>query len=37
MCNKCSHDKHTLTDSEIQETCDMRWDHREELLKKEVK
>lgn len=30
-------DKHTLTSSEIQEICDLLWDYREELLKKEVK
>ena len=30
-------DKHTLIGSEIQEICDMLWDYREELLKKEVK
>lgn len=30
-------DKHTLTSSEIQEICDLLWDYRVELLKKEVK
>lgn len=30
-------DKHALTSSEIQEICDLLWDYREELLKKEVK
>lgn len=30
-------DKCTLSDSEIQEICDLLWDYREELLKKEVK
>lgn len=29
--------KHTLTNSEIQEICDLLWDYRNELLKKEVK
>lgn len=29
--------KNALTGSEIQEICDMLWDYREELLKKEVK
>lgn len=29
--------EHTLTRSEIQEICDILWDYREELLKKEVK
>lgn len=29
--------KHTLTASESQEVCDLLWDYREELLKKEVK
>lgn len=28
---------HKLVDSEIQEICDLLWDYREELLKKEVK
>ena len=42
--NDCDHlrcillqDKHTLTGSESQEICDLLWDYREELLKKEVK
>ena len=30
-------DKHDLTTSEIQEICDLLWDYRSELLKKEVK
>lgn len=30
-------DKHELTGSEIQEICDLLWDYRGELLKKEVK
>lgn len=30
-------DKHTLTISEIQEICDLLWDYREDLMKKEVK
>lgn len=30
-------DKHNLTSSEIQEICDLLWDYREDLLKKEVK
>ena len=30
-------DKHKLTDSEINEICDLLWDYRTELLKKEVK
>lgn len=30
-------DKHALTGSEIQEICDLLWDYRTELLKKEVK
>ena len=30
-------DEHTLTDSEINEICDLLWDYRAELLKKEVK
>lgn len=30
-------DKHALTNSEIQEICDLLWDYRGELLKKEVK
>ena len=30
-------DKHNLTISEIQEICDLLWDYREDLLKKEVK
>lgn len=30
-------DKHNLTISEIQEICDILWDYREYLLKKEVK
>ena len=30
-------DKHNLTISEIQEICDLPWDYREDLLKKEVK
>ena len=30
-------DKHNLTTSEIQEICDLLWDYREDLLKKEVK
>ena len=29
--------KHELTGSEIQEICDLLWDYREELLKKEAK
>ena len=29
-------DKHNLTISEIQEICDLLWDYREDLLKKEV-
>lgn len=29
--------KHELVGSEIQEICDLLWDYREELLKKEVK
>ena len=30
-------DKHNLTISEIQEICDLLWDYRDALLKKEVK
>ena len=30
-------DEHNLTISEIQEICDILWDYREDLLKKEVK
>ena len=30
-------DKHTPTSSEIQEICDLLWNYRVELLKKEVK
>lgn len=30
-------DKCILTRSEIQEICDLLWDYREELMKKEVK
>ena len=30
-------DKHNLTISEIQDICDLLWDYREDLLKKEVK
>ena len=30
-------DKHNLTISEIQEICNLLWDYREDLLKKEVK
>ena len=30
-------DKHNLTISEIQEICDILWDYREDLMKKEVK
>lgn len=30
-------DKHQPTDSEILEICDLLWDYRCELLKKEVK
>ena len=30
-------DNHTLTNSEIQEICDLLWDYKVELLKKEVK
>ena len=30
-------DKHNLTISEIQEICDLLWDYREDLMKKEVK
>lgn len=29
-------DEHKLTDSEINEICDLLWDYRAELLKKEV-
>ena len=29
--------KHELTGSEIKEICDLLWDYREELLKKEAK
>lgn len=29
--------EHELTGSEINEICDLLWDYREELLKKEVK
>ena len=29
--------EHKLTDSEINEICDLLWDYRTELLKKEVK
>lgn len=28
---------YTLQDSEIQKLCDLLWDYREELLRKEVK
>lgn len=30
-------DKHNLTISEIQEICDLLWDYRDDLMKKEVK
>ena len=30
-------DKHNLTILEIQEICDLLWDYRDDLLKKEVK
>lgn len=30
-------DKHNLTISEIHEICDILWDYRDDLLKKEVK
>ena len=30
-------DKHNLTISEIQDICDLLWDYREDLMKKEVK
>lgn len=30
-------DKHGLTDSEVQQICDLLWDYRGELLNKEVK
>ena len=30
-------DKHNMTISEIQEICDLLWDYREDLMKKEVK
>ena len=30
-------DKHNLTVSEIQEICNILWDYREDLMKKEVK
>ena len=30
-------DKHNMTISEIQEICDLLWDYRDDLLKKEVK
>lgn len=30
-------DKHNLTTSEIQEICNILWDYREDLMKKEVK
>ena len=30
-------DKHNLTTQEIQEICDLLWNYREDLLKKEVK
>ena len=30
-------DKHNLTISEIQGICDILWDYREDLMKKEVK
>lgn len=30
-------DKRDLTTQEIQEICDLLWDYREDLLKKEVK
>ena len=30
-------DKHVLTTQEIQEICNILWDYREHLLKKEVK
>lgn len=29
--------EHNLTSSEIQEICNILWDYREDLLKKEVK
>ena len=29
-------DKHNLTSSEIQEICNILWDYREDLMKKEV-
>lgn len=37
LCDILRQNKHTLTSSEIQEICDLLWDYREELLKKEVK
>ena len=30
-------DKHNLTTQEIQEICNILWDYREDLMKKEVK
>ena len=30
-------DKHDLTTYEIQEICELLWDYREDLMKKEVK
>ena len=30
-------DKHNFTISESQEICDLLWDYREDLMKKEVK
>ena len=30
-------DKHNLTTQEMQEICDLLWDYREDLMKKEVK
>lgn len=30
-------DKHVLTTQEIQEICNILWDYREDLMKKEVK
>ena len=30
-------DKHNLTTQEMQEICDILWDYREDLMKKEVK
>lgn len=37
LCDILQQNNHTLTDSEKQEICDLLWDYREELLKKEVK